>query len=173
MRHGASKITAFRRARRFSAVAIALLPSFLAASEPVAPDPTPEQIDFFERRVRPLLVEHCDECHGAATDEPGGGLRLTSRESLLRGGDSGPAAVPGAPDESRLVRAVSRTDPLLQMPPEEELTTREVATLVEWVRMGVPDPRADAAASSPTKPASVAADASDWWAFQPVAKPAG
>ena len=100
--------------------------------------PTAEQVRFFETAVRPVLVEHCQKCHGA--DKQWNGLRLDSREALLRGGDSGPAIVPGKPDESRLIRAVRQTDDELQMPPEGKLTERQIADLVRWVEMGAPFP---------------------------------
>ncbi|HEX6986358.1 MAG TPA: c-type cytochrome domain-containing protein, partial [Planctomycetaceae bacterium] len=142
----------------------------LTTASPAA-EPTAEQIEFFEKRVRPLLVEHCDECHGADVDEPGGGLRLTSRAGLLRGGDTGPAINPEAPEKSLLIRAVRRTDPLLQMPPDVELSPREVETLVEWVRIGAPDPREEAPAAPAPEPKAATEDAREWWSFQPVVDP--
>ena len=74
---------------------------------------------FFETSVRPVLSEHCLKCHGPA--KQWNGLRLDSREALLRGGDSGPAIVPGQPDQSRLIRAIRHSDDELQMPPESKL----------------------------------------------------
>src|SRR6185503_8440330 len=88
--------------------------------------------------VRPVLVENCQKCHGPA--KQWNGLRLDSREALLRGGDSGPAIVPGKPDESRLIRAVRHTDDEFQMPPDSKLKDRQIADLVRWVEMGAPLP---------------------------------
>src|SRR5947209_1856746 len=77
--------------------------------------------DFFEKRVRPVLVGHCYECHSTAAKKSKGGLRLDSRAGVLKGGDSGPALVPGDPDNSRLIRAVRHTDKELRMPPKKKL----------------------------------------------------
>src|SRR4030095_10340117 len=78
-------------------------------------------LDFFESKVRPALVEHCYKCHSAGAEKLKGGLLLDSREGVLKGGDSGPAVVPGKPDESLLVKAVRRLDKDLAMPPKKEL----------------------------------------------------
>ena len=100
--------------------------------------PTAEQVRFFESSVRPVLVEHCQKCHGPA--KQWNGLRLDSREGALRGGDSGPAIVPGQPEESHLIRAVRQLDDELKMPPESRLSERQIADLVRWVEMGAPFP---------------------------------
>lgn len=99
--------------------------------------------DFFEVKVRPILVQHCYKCHSAESEKVKGGLLLDSRDGLLKGGDSGPALVPGDPDKSRLIVAVRHTDPDLQMP-KEKLPESEIAALEQWVRMGAPDPRTSA-----------------------------
>jgi hypothetical protein len=96
--------------------------------------------EFFERKVRPVLVEHCYKCHSVEADKVKGGLLLDSREALLKGGDSGPVLVPGDPDQSRLIVAVRHTDPDLQMP-KEKLSDADISALEEWVKMGAPDPR--------------------------------
>ena len=124
--------------------------------------PTAEQVRFFESAVRPLLVENCQKCHGTAKQF--NGLRLDSREAILRGGDSGPAIVPGKPEESRLIRAVRHTDDEFQMPPDSKLSERQIADLVRWVEMGAPFPAA--AASQPGKPHRDP----NHWAFQPPAE---
>src|SRR6266404_7640884 len=80
--------------------------------------PTPEQIRFFEIRIRPLLAENCFKCHGEEKQEEN--LRLDSRASALAGGDRGPAVVPGKPDESLLIKAVKHLDDL-EMPPKKQL----------------------------------------------------
>ena len=92
-------------------------------------------VAFFEARVRPVLVEKCYGCHGA--DKQKGGLRLDSRDALRTGGDSGPAIVPGKPDESRLVRAIRHADKSLKMPPDKKLPAEQVADLERWVAQGV------------------------------------
>ncbi len=100
----------------------------------------PEQIDFFEKQVRPLLVEHCYECH-SAEKKIKGGLALDTRESTLKGGDTGPALVAGDPEKSLLINAVRYGNHDLQMPPKRRLADTEVKTLEAWVKMGAPDPR--------------------------------
>ena len=117
---------------------------------------------FFETAIRPILVEHCLACHGAG--ERNGGLRLDSKAALLKGGDSGPAAVAGQV-ESLLLKAVNRTDGL-EMPPEEPLSDAQVAALRKWVEIGMPWPAADARLLS-----SAESRAKEHWAFQPVADP--
>ena len=102
-----------------------------------------EPLEFFERKVRPLLEARCFECHSQAHDI-NGGLRLDFRQGWEQGGDSGPAIVPGKPEESLLMSAVKWTDPDTAMPPENKLTDQEIAILETWVRMGAPDPRTGA-----------------------------
>jgi len=136
-----------------------------AEPEPVA---TPEQVEYFEKKVRPLLVQHCSECHGAKKQK--GGLRVDSRAALLQGGDTGPAVVPGKVDEGYLVDAIHYGD-TYKMPPRGKLPPEAIATLTEWVRSGAPWP-AEAA-----KPAKVGG-AKDFdfegrrqhWSLQPVAE---
>jgi mono/diheme cytochrome c family protein len=128
---------------------------------------TAQQSAFFEDKIRPLLAAHCLKCHSAAEGKTKGGLALDTREGTLKGGDSGPAVVPGNPDKSVLIKAVRYTDPNVQMPPKgEKLSDAQIADLVAWVKMGAPDPRTGAAKGK-------YADASakkTWWAFQPVKK---
>src|SRR5688572_11019864 len=127
-----------------------------------------QHVEFFEKKIRPLLVEHCYKCHSAESEKLKGGLRLDSREGVLKGGESGPAIVPGDPDKSLLIKAVRYADKDLQMPPEGmKLSEAQIADLVAWVNMGAPDPRATEARASGT----VAAQAKTWWAFQPVQRP--
>ena len=118
---------------------------------------------LFEKEIRPLFIEKCGECHGEKDVK--GGLRLTSRETLLKGGDSGPAVVPGKPDESLLIHAVEYLDEP-KMPPKEKLSATDVARLREWVAAGAVWP-----ASNTTAGQRVTKESSDprsWWAFQPV-----
>src|SRR5215208_2374473 len=84
-------------------------------------------VEFFEKKVRPVLVEHCYSCHSAQAKKQRGGLALDTREGLLKGGDRGPAVVPGKPDESLLIRAVRHADKALQMPPKGQLPASAVA----------------------------------------------
>ena len=122
-----------------------------------------EAEQFFEREIRPLLSERCVGCHGAK--QQSGGLRLDSREAILRGGDSGPAAVSGDVAASLLVQAI-RYDGDLQMPPEQPLGMPQREALTQWVRLGLPWP-AQTGMLRATGPDAAATH----WAFQPVADP--
>lgn len=132
--------------------------------------------NFFTTKVQPLLVEHCYECHSHGKKIKGG-LTLDSRSGWEKGGEGGPALVPGAPEQSRLIRAVQQVDKDLQMPPKRKLTEAEIGVLVEWVKRGAPDPRASVASlAASAKPAdqdweSVYRDRLAWWSLQPVANP--
>ena len=92
---------------------------------------TLEQVDFFEKRVRPVLANNCYGCHSLQVPQPFSGLRLDSREALLQGGNRGPAVVPGDPSRSRLIQAVRHQT--LMMPPNGELAETEIADLEQWV----------------------------------------
>lgn len=135
-----------------------LLCVLLAADEPARTVPTTaEQLRFFETNVRPVLAEHCAKCHGEK--KQWAGLRLDSREAILRGGDSGAAIVPGKPNESRLIRAVRYEDENLKMPEDGKLSDRQIADLVRWVEIGAPFPESSKAATRVRDP--------QHWAFQP------
>lgn len=133
---------------------------------------TPEQEEFFERRVRPVLVDQCYRCHGE--DRQRGGLRVDSRAALLHGTDLGPAIVPGEPDTSRLVEAV-RYEGDLQMPPLGKLPDEQIEALTAWVEMGAPWPEADAAAADVAYNGDYGAMIDEarrtHWSFQPVVEP--
>jgi hypothetical protein len=127
-------------------------------------DVSPAEIEFFEKEVRPLLVQRCQTCHGA--EKPKGGLRLTSRAALLEGGGTGPAAVPGKPDESLLVRAIRHKDSP-KMPPKERLPDRDIDALTRWVQMGLPWPDAGQVIAGLGK-FEITPEQRHFWAFQPV-----
>jgi len=130
-------------------------------------DPTPQQLQFFENRVRPVLANNCYKCHSQQSEKVKGGLMLDTKDSLLRGGQSGAAIVPASPDNSLLIKAIRYHDPDLQMPPKRQLDEAAIADLTAWVKMGAPDPRS-AGASQPTW-----SDAGQkHWAWQPLKKPA-
>jgi hypothetical protein len=155
-----------------TAPSIALVLFLGAATLRAAAAPSPEDVRFFEDAIRPILENRCYECHSHGSKIKGG-LTLDSRQGLLKGGDSGPAIVPGKPDESRLLKAVRRADEKLQMPPkaEKRLTPEQIAALEKWIGMGAPDPRTSDAAR--IAPQDVIRQASSrHWAFQPIVKPA-
>ena len=104
--------------------------------------------DYFELKIRPLLATNCYACH---TDSALGGLRLDSRESMLKGGSRGPSLVPGDPDKSILIEAVRQTDPKLKMPMGAKLKASEVEDLVAWVKAGAVWPKAAAPLTTTTK----------------------
>lgn len=138
----------------------------LSAAGADAPKLTASQTEFFENRIRPVFVKHCYKCHSADATKVKGGLYLDSRDGVFKGGDSGPAIVPGDPEKSLLVKSIRYTDPDLQMPPKgEKLSDAQIADLVAWVKMGAPDPRVGTATVKKS-------DGKDHWAFQPVKKPA-
>jgi len=131
---------------------------------------TPAQVQFFETKVRPVLVEHCYKCHSQESDS-NGELLLDSRDAVRRGGVSGPAVVPGKAERSLLIAAVRYQDPDFAMPPREsggKLPDSIIADLVRWVEMGAPDPRVDESSSSHGYDAE---KAKSWWAYQPVTSP--
>jgi hypothetical protein len=152
-----------------------LLP--LAASLALAPavfaedaKPTPDQVAFFESKVRPVLAATCYKCHSLAEGKAKGGLTLDTREGTKKGGDNGAAVVPGDPGKSLLITAITYNDPDLQMPPKgEKLAQKDIDALIEWVKMGAPDPRSDATAA--TKLTGLTDKARMHWAFKPVVKP--
>lgn len=138
--------------------AILSMVSFCGAADPVS-FPA-EQVEFFETQVRPLLVDHCQKCHGVEKQQAG--LRLDTREFVLEGGENGPAVVPQQPDASRLIDAV-RQQGDLQMPPEGKLTDAQIAVLEKWVALGAPWGHTN----SPAQADKLARQKSHW-AFQPV-----
>ncbi|HEX3313688.1 MAG TPA: DUF1549 domain-containing protein, partial [Gemmataceae bacterium] len=138
---------------------------------PAARADEPRGVEFFEKRIRPLLVEHCYRCHSATAGKVKAHLLLDTREGVLKGGDSGTALVAGKPSGSLLLKAV-RYDTDLRMPPKGKLAAAEIADLEAWIRMGAPDPRDGKAAAVVVK-TPIAVDAGkNLWAFRPVvAKP--
>src|SRR5207237_6077695 len=100
-------------------------------------------VEFFEKKIRPVLVERCYQCHSAEAQKAGklrGKLLLDTRAGLLKGGDNGPAVVPGKPKEGTLLPALRRDGPV-KMPPKERLADAVVADFERWVALGAPDPR--------------------------------
>ena len=134
---------------------------------------TPEEgVAFFEKRIRPLLEEHCYECHSADAPKLKGGLKLDTREGWAKGGESGPAIVPGKPDDSLLITGVRYWDKDFQMPPEHPLPPQLINDLIEWVKLGAPDPREGSAAPAKARKSTVNFDEGrKHWAFQPMQQP--
>src|SRR5437764_351706 len=116
-----------------AAVPLAFQIAAEARQRPAASVSAPQSPEYFESSVRPVLVENCYDCHG---EQRMGGLRLDSREGMLKGGRSGPAIVPGDPEKSLIIQAVRQTRDTLKMPKGGRLKPSEVDALVEWVRAG-------------------------------------
>jgi len=123
---------------------------------------TPEQVRFFESRIRPMLADHCLACHGEKVQKSG--LRLDSRVAMLKGGARGATIVPGEPEQSRLIAAIRRTDATLAMPPDAKLSERQIADLVVWIKQGAYWPELNRSEADSGKPER-------HWAFQPVQRP--
>jgi hypothetical protein len=128
--------------------------------------PPAEPVRFFEARVRPILQAHCLQCHDGPKAR--GGLRLTSRDTLLQGGTRGPAVSPDRPGDSLLLQAVNHSG--LKMPPKGKLPQAQIDTLERWVRMGAPWPKATMAIARQGSP-PVDAQARQFWSFRPVVRP--
>ncbi len=134
----------------------------LAAAEPSA-----AQLRFFESKIRPVLVEHCYECHAANSKAIRGGLVVDTRDGLLHGGDSGPAVMPGKPEESLLLAALRYED--FEMPPRGKLSPEVLRDFEQWIRDGAADPRTGTAVA-PARTIDLA-EGRKFWSFQPLGRP--
>lgn len=142
--------------------------------------PPADQIEFFEKRVRPVLAQECYECHSTATKKKGG-LLLDTRAGWQEGGDSGPAIVPGQPNESLLLKSIRHEDSDLKMPKAgAKMDDSAIADIQNWIAMGAPDPRDQPPSVEQVKGdtswQAIAARRERWWSFQSVAEtsvPAG
>jgi len=138
----------------------------LGSSRLYAADPTPAQIEFFENKIRPVLADNCFKCHSHEAPKLKAGLSVEFRDALLKGGENGPAIVPGDPEKSMLIRAVRYTDPDLQMPPKDKkLAQQQIDDLVTWVKMGAPFSKV-----APIVSRTYNESDRDHWAFKPVKK---
>jgi len=146
-----------------------LLLGLLAAASPGQEKPTAEGIEFFEKKIRPVLVKHCYKCHSEKASKANdlkGGLRLDNRAATLKGGESGAAVVPGKPDESLLLEALNYES--FEMPPKGKLPASVIADFRDWIERGVPDSRTGEAAV--TGGIDIAAG-KNHWAYRPLKKP--
>ncbi len=148
-----------------------------AATKPETPAPIPPQgplsaadLQFFEAKIRPLLVNNCYKCHSKDADKIKGGFLLDTREGMLEGGDDGPSLVLGHPEKSRLIAGVQYADENFQMPTDKKLPDDQIALLEEWIRRGAPDPRSRTAKGSAS--ASYGGVGRQHWSFLPLNKPA-
>ena len=128
----------------------------------------PEQIEFFEKRIRPLLVEQCYSCHSTQAKKLKGNLHLDSREAMLKGGDSGPAIVPGNVEKSLLIESVLYANQDLQMPPKSKLPDAQIADLKEWIKQGAPWPDEGGAKTTAVKKFDLAKRKAEFWCWEPL-----
>jgi hypothetical protein len=138
-----------------------------AAEPPAPPKPDSQAVEFFEKKVRPMLAENCVSCHGPKRQQAG--LRLDSRNALLKGSEDGPVVVPGEPDKSALIRAV-RYGGEIKMPPKAQLPAEAVEVLTTWVKMGAPWPE-DTEGGTGATSRTVAEARQRHWSFRPVLHP--
>jgi hypothetical protein len=151
-----------------NAFGFALCLGALTKAAPAADDPA--GMEFFESKIRPILVDNCYTCHSHQSVKVKGGLLLDTREGLLKGGDSGPAIKPGDLEQSLLIKAVRYTDENLRMPPKnKKLPADQIAALEAWVKMGAPDPRVPQAGVAQAE--TIRGKARSHWAFQPIREP--
>ena len=141
---------------------------FLTATATWGADPA--GLEFFEKKIRPVLVSECYQCH-SKDEKVKGGLRLDWKGGWQEGGDSGAAIIPGRVGKSLLIQAIRYSDTELEMPPKKRLTAEQVADFEKWVAMGAPDPRTSAEGTTEDQQLNLEA-ARRFWAFQPVTKPA-
>ncbi|MEO2013804.1 MAG: DUF1553 domain-containing protein [Fuerstiella sp.] len=136
----------------------------------VVPGSTPatadDDVDFFEEKIRPVLVDYCYKCHSSESDEAAGGLRMDSSAGMRRGGETGPAVVPKDLEKSLLLSAIEYRD--LEMPPDEKLDDEIIADFRRWIRMGAADPRDS---DTPQDTESEPVEATPLWSLQPIRNP--
>ena len=146
---------------RHLAVTVLFLASPLSAAD--------KDIEFFEAKIRPVLVQHCYECHSAAAKEIQGGLRLDSRPGLRKGGETGAAVVTGKPGKSLLMAALRHES--IKMPPKGPLPAEVITDFANWIRRGAIDPRDNPPTAREAARLSwqvLLASRRDWWSLKPV-----
>ncbi|MCB9940060.1 MAG: DUF1553 domain-containing protein [Planctomycetaceae bacterium] len=147
---------------------IAMLAGSIQCGPLAAKEPPIQQLEFFEAKIRPVLIEHCYQCHAADAKNVRGGLLLDTRAGIRRGGESGPAVVPNDIEESLLLSALRHDS--FEMPPDRKLADSIIADFEKWISMGAPDPRDGEVQVAPT---GVDIEAGkQFWCFQPIARAA-
>jgi hypothetical protein len=141
-----------------------ILLAFLAFAVAGIATPTPEQLEFFEKKVRPVLAEQCYKCHGPEKQKAD--LRVDSRDALLKPGDDGPAIVPGKPDESLLIKSIKHVGDMKMPAKAPKMPDDQIAALEQWIAMGAPWPDNDKPVTSPQT-----ALAKAHWSYQPIKNP--
>ncbi|MDB6137996.1 MAG: Protein of unknown function (DUF1553)/Protein of unknown function (DUF1549)/Planctomycete, partial [Verrucomicrobiaceae bacterium] len=145
------------------------LPSFALAAGEMA-DAGTDQLNFFEKNIRPVLVEQCYKCHSAKAEKIKGKLTLDTRQGAMIGGASGsPGITPGQPDKSTVYKAITWEDSDMQMPPRHKLSAEIAANFKKWIEMGAPDPREGTGVQAPKKQINMT-EGRKHWAFQKPVK---
>jgi cytochrome c553 len=152
------------------AVLLVLAP--LAQAQPAkgggfADKPTQDQLAFFEKKIRPVLVDNCYKCHSAEAEKIKGGLTLDTRDGIRKGGETGPIIVPGSAEKSKIIASLKHKNPDTAMPPKGKLSDNVIADFEAWVKMGAPDPRESKSAGAPKKYEIDLEKGRHFWAFQP------
>ena len=127
-----------------------------------------DNYEFFEKKIRPVLADNCYSCHASSMKSPKGGLVLDTKAGLLKGGVSGAAIIPGNPQQSLLLRAVTQRDLNLKMPPGDKLSDPIIADFEKWIAMGAPDPRVDTVTIAAKVSGIDFVKGKQWWSFQPL-----
>src|SRR5258708_12823227 len=133
-----------------SVVSIALALGFCSTAR--AQTPSSADSEFFEKKIRPVLVDQCYKCHSAAAKKLKGSLLLDSQEGMLKGGETGPALTPGKANQSLLIKAIHWTDKDLQMPPKEQLPKEVIADFEKWIAAAALWPHQGPKVPSPPPP---------------------
>ncbi|MBY0527502.1 MAG: PSD1 and planctomycete cytochrome C domain-containing protein [Gemmataceae bacterium] len=149
---------------RYAPLLPALIPLLLWTAPGQPAEPSAEGVEFFEKKIRPVLVDQCMKCHSGA--KPKGKLLLDSRAALLKGGDSGPSIVVGEPDKSLLLKAIRYTDDELRMPPKTKLADAAIADFAAWIKMGAPWP--DGGNTSKIAKEFDLQERKKFWCWQPI-----
>lgn len=155
-------------AMRLVSAATSLLTLFLGVPHLSAQNAT-DDTEFFEKKIRPVLIEHCYECHGDKKQK--GGLRLDFRQGWQKGGDSGVALIPHKPNASLIIKAVEYKDRDFEMPPDGKLPANVIQDFRKWVAAGAPDPRDNPALIHETEESISLEEGRKFWSFKPVKKP--
>jgi len=147
-----------------------LIPLSLSAQEKSeSPKFTDQQLEYFENKVRPILVERCYDCHGPESDPIEGGLSVNSRNAIIAGGDTGPAITPGHADQSLLIDAINYGE-VYEMPPDTKMPDEEIAVLTKWVNDGAPWPKESDTAAVAKEAFDINTRKANHWAWQPIKK---
>ena len=154
----------------YSILALAFTTHLLSAAEPKSAF-TAEQVKFFDESVQPLLKAHCSKCHGDDPKKLKGELDLRTRTAALKGGETGPAAVPGKPAESLLMEVINHTKEGYEMPPGGKLKPGEIAVLTKWVKDGLAYPAGKIGTATETAKKGFTPEQKAYWAYQPMKRP--